>query len=110
MPKKLYEVRVEFTYYALADDARDAEWLSDDAFRDEDHTAIADATEITKANGYIEWPGNSLVYGADQDTTLDEALASIGLPSVVEMKAAWANRIRQASNPKISGDAAGESK
>ena len=100
MTKKLYEVRVEFTYYALADDAQDAEWLSDDAFRDEDHTAISDATEITSANGYIEWPGNSLVYGADKDTTLDEALAAIGLPSVEAMKALWAQRIRQASNAK----------
>jgi hypothetical protein len=108
MTKKLYEVHVEFTYYALADDARDAEWLSDDAFRDEDHTAIADATEITKANGLISWPGNSLVYGAEDDTTLDEALAAIGLPSVEAMKSLWTQRIRQASNSVIHGSERGE--
>jgi hypothetical protein len=95
MSKKLYEVTVEFTYYALANSERDAESFADAAFQDEDHTAIAEATEITQADEYLCWPGDSLVYGIDRDTTLDQALASIGLPSVEEMKRIWYEKLKR---------------
>ena len=99
---KLYEVHVEFTFYALADSRRDAESYVGDAFNDEDCAEIADASEVT-ARSVSEWPGDSLVYGAEKDTTLDAALVAQGLPSVAELKAAWRNRLMPKA-PTVSCD------
>jgi hypothetical protein len=96
MTKKLYEVQVEFTYYALAPSSSDAEWMSRNAFDDEDYAAISDAREVT-ANTVPEWTGDCLVYGSDKDTTLDQALAAHGLPAVSELKAAWREKLMHAS-------------
>jgi hypothetical protein len=89
---KLYEVHVEFTYYAIADDARDAEWMAKDAFADEDYAAISYAREVTTKT-MPEWSGDCLVYGSDKDTTLDQALAANGLPPAASLKAAWSERM-----------------
>jgi hypothetical protein len=94
---KLYEVHVEFTYYAVADDARDAEWMAKDAFNDEDYAAISDAREVTTKT-VPEWSGDCLVYGPDEDTTLDQALCATGLPNVASLKAAWRERLAGASS------------
>lgn len=91
MTEKLYEVHVEFTFYALAESPTEACGNVRDAFSDEDHYAITDAQEVT-ANTLPDWTGDSLVYGGPEDVTLDEALAKQGLPSVVELKKAWAEK------------------
>jgi hypothetical protein len=83
----LYEVTVEFTYYAVADDERGAEWMAKDAANDEDLCNCASASLINK-HATLAWPGDSLVYGSEKDTTLDEALAAMGLPSAAEIRRA----------------------
>ena len=79
---------MEFTFFALAESRREAESYADDAFRDEDNAEIAYASEVS-AQSHIEWPGDSLVYGAEKDTTLDEALVAQCLPTVAARQAAW---------------------
>lgn len=106
MSQKLYEVHVEFTYYAMSESRMGAESLCSNAFSEEDWGSIADAHEVTSADQHLEWTGDCLVYGADDDTTLDSALASMGLPSAAEIKAAWAEKMtaasRRASNAPIT--------
>ena len=60
MTKTLYEVNVEFTYYALAESRGDAESLVSDAFQDEDRFGIADAHPVT-STARPDWPGDCLV-------------------------------------------------
>jgi len=99
---KLYEVTVEFTYYALTDSAREAESFADDAFRDECWDDVASAREVTAAAQHLEWHGDTLVYGPDEDTTLDQALAGMCLPSVADLKSAWREKLRRLPSAKIS--------
>jgi hypothetical protein len=115
MTKKLYEVHVEFTYYAMSESRMGAESLCSQAFRDEDWARIADAHEVTSKHQHLQWTGDCLVYGANEDTTLDSALAALGLPSAADIKAAWVAKMtaasRQASNASDHrADAQGESK
>ncbi len=85
MTKRLYVVRVEFEFAALADSAQEACRFTDDAIRDMSMMGdCADATII----GFHKFPGSdqklamkpdgweddALVYGADNDTTLAEAI------------------------------------
>ena len=87
----LYEVHVELTYYAVADSPAGAEALCSDAFDDLYAPDYASAHEVS-SKCPLEWPGDALVYGPDSDTTLDEALAAQGLPSVAEIRQAWVNK------------------
>lgn len=92
MSQKLYRVTVEFTYYAVADTSIDAESHASDAFHDEDWMSIASAQQVSQRE-LPDWDGDALVYGPDKDTTLDEALAAQGLPSVAELRDAWKARL-----------------
>jgi hypothetical protein len=85
--KKLYEVNVEFTYYALAESEMGALSYCSDALSDESSFDVADAMEITDANHILCWPSNYLIYGAgSKDVTLGQALNDLGLPSVGEIR------------------------
>ena len=97
MTQKLYEVHVEFTYYAMSESRMGAESLCSEAFRDEDWGGIANAHEVTSQHQHLEWTGDCLVYGANEDTTLDSALAAMGLPSAADIKAAWVAKMTAAS-------------
>lgn len=78
MSKRLYVVHVEFEFAALVDSPEEARALVDHAMRDE--TTIGDDACVTEAkstdyclpNG---WDGDGLVYGVDDDTTWDTAVA-----------------------------------
>jgi hypothetical protein len=87
MARKLRRVDVEFTYYAWTETDREAEEFADEAFRDEDKMMIASSCEVT-AGSRVDWPGDCYVYGDDEDITIDQALAKMGLPSASDMAAA----------------------
>jgi hypothetical protein len=102
--KHLYKVEVSFTYYVLAESEDDAQSYCDDAFRDEGKYSCSDAHEVTARTSHFDWSGDTLVYGADTDTTLDEALASVGLSSVSESTRRWKEKVLAAAQqqPKSS--------
>lgn len=81
MPK-LYKVEVHHVYYALAESKGEAEGYWKDACMDVMYD-IADAVEVGEKE-FPEWGGSNLVYGGEEDTTLDEARAMMGLRSVEE--------------------------
>jgi hypothetical protein len=82
--KKLYTVTVEFEYAALAEDERDALDYAIDALGDVSVRDYARATETVYLPGKDsktpvirrpdDYDDDSLVYGADDDTTLAEAI------------------------------------
>lgn len=82
--KKLYTVTVEFEYAVLAEDEREAMDYANDALRDVIVEEYASATEtVYMPMGNVKMPqvrrpddydDTSLVYGADEDITLAEAI------------------------------------
>jgi len=72
----VYRVTVEFEFYAMADSPMDACWLADEAARDIALEHSAFAQPITEANVTCPDDLDYLVYGADDEVTLREALAS----------------------------------
>jgi hypothetical protein len=83
MPK-LFKVEINHVYYALAESKDEAEGYWRDACTDVMYD-IADAEEVGERE-FPEWGGKDLVYGGDEDTTLDEARVMVGLPTVEETK------------------------
>lgn len=86
MAKRLYVVQVEFEFAALAESAQEACRFTDDAIRDMsmmDDCARALVIGFHKFPNTTEkipmkpdgWEDDDLVYGADKDTTLAEAIA-----------------------------------
>jgi len=81
--KRLYTVTVEFDFAVMAEDDVDACGYVDDAMRD---VSIGDCTHATPTVSILptgrfierrpDAEGYSLVYGTDEDTTLDEAVAA----------------------------------
>lgn len=83
MTKRLYTVTVEFDFAVMAEDDVDACGYVYDAMRDVSIGDCASATptvrRLSKAQFIENRPdaeGNSLVYGTDEDTTLDDAVAA----------------------------------
>lgn len=81
--KRLYTVTVEFDFAVLAESEYDARSYASEAQRDLMLDEFAHATptvSILPTGRFIERrpdaEGESLVYGADRDTTLDEAIAA----------------------------------
>jgi hypothetical protein len=83
--KRLYVVQVEFEFAALAESAEEACRFTDEAVRDMsmmDDCAHAQIIRFHKFPNHPEkvamrpdgWEDDALVYGADQDTTLAEAI------------------------------------
>lgn len=81
--KRLYTVTVEFDFAVLADSEVDAKSYAnkaiDDLYLGECTTATL--TVYSPGGGIIAenlpaWDQDSLVYGADEDTTLEEAVAA----------------------------------
>ena len=87
MYKRLYIVQVEFEFAALADSEQEACRFTDQVIRDtsmmSEH-AHATVVGFHKFPGHPEklasrpdgWEDDDLVYGADKDITLSEAIAS----------------------------------
>ncbi len=78
MSKRLYVVHVEFEFAALADSPEEARALVDQAVRDEDSIGDGATVMRAKAQSYClpdGWDGDGLVYGVDDDTTWDTAVA-----------------------------------
>lgn len=81
--KRLYTVTVEFDFAVMAEDDVDACGYVYDAMRDVSIGDCASATPTVSrlpSGRFIERrpdaEGNSLVYGTDEDMTLDEAVAA----------------------------------
>ena len=85
--KRLYTVTVEFEYAVLAEDERDAMDYAHDALRDVSIRDYAHATPtvyVPQGNGPRapqvrrpdDYDAESLVYGADDDVTLEDAIAA----------------------------------
>lgn len=89
MPK-LYKVEVNHVYYALAESKGEAEGYWKDACMDVMYD-IADAVEVREKE-FPEWEGSDLVYGGEEDTTLDEARAMMGLPTVREITKSYVDK------------------
>jgi hypothetical protein len=87
--KNVYEVRVEFVYYAVANSEDEAGALAKEASSNEIDYADIHAVKVTEHQPLC-WPGNCLLYGTTDDLTLDRALLEAGLPTAAEIKAAWA--------------------
>jgi hypothetical protein len=98
MPDRLYKVSVEFTYYVLAESERHAESFVNDVVLNEDLYGCTDATEVTSRT-YLDCTGDYLVYGPAKDVTIDDALESVGLPSVSNFKKAQTERLLSATTP-----------
>jgi hypothetical protein len=81
--KRLYTVTVEFDFAVMAESEYDARSYANEAQRDLMLDEFAHATptvrRLSKGQFTENRPdaeGESLVYGADEDTTLDEAIAA----------------------------------
>jgi hypothetical protein len=84
--KRLYTVSVEFEIAVYAKDESDARWQARDAAHDEFYNAtVIVSPTVHRARGFKDlldvarphgWDGESLVYGTDKDTTLDDAIAA----------------------------------
>lgn len=82
--KKLYTVTVEFEYAVLAENEREAKWSASDALRDviiEDYASATETVYMPMGNVKVpqvrrpdDYDDTSLVYGADEDTTLADAI------------------------------------
>jgi hypothetical protein len=84
--KRLYTVSVEFEIAVYAKDESDARWQARDAAHYEVYNAtVIVSPTVHRAQGFKDlvdvsppygWDGESLVYGTDKDTTLDDAVAA----------------------------------
>lgn len=80
--KKLYEVRTEVVVYVLSENA-DQAWLDGaDAIRDEvdwNGCDPDDVFEVTDRHHHLSggWSRGTLVYGADEETTVGQALDAV---------------------------------
>lgn len=85
--KRLYVVQVEFEYAVMAESASEACSFARDCAGDLDleQHAYASQLQIVEATDHLGikrnvpmlpegWTGDALVYGADKDTTLDDAV------------------------------------
>lgn len=97
--KKLYTVTVEFEYAVLAEDERDAMDYANDALNDvsiRDYAHASPTVYLPQGNGPKapqvrrpdDYDAESLVYGADEDITLEEAIAA----EVAELQETLAKR------------------
>ena len=80
---KLYKCEYTLTYYAVAETPEDAQDLLSEAIETEHHHASNTAVlQIKDPNHRIEdgWDRNSLVYGADNELTLGQALKECNKP------------------------------
>ena len=79
--KKLYEVTLEFTYYAYAADESEAAEYADDAIRDSFTADYTHAREVTHDEWPIsaDWDSGSLVYhdGTEGDLELGTLLKKL---------------------------------
>ena len=88
--KTLFKVSFEITQFVMAEDEGEAIDVAEDATRDDFlFSDAAYAKEVTHKGIYEGgWDDNSLVYGADDDTTLAEAWAHLPEhPTVSKLKA-----------------------
>lgn len=86
--RKLYEVTVEFTFYAYAENPHRAADFADDALRDSFTSDYTDAREVTHKDWRItgDWDNESLVYHKGRgDIPLGELLEKLP-PSVKAFK------------------------
>jgi len=81
--KRLYTVTVEFDFAVYAKDESDARRYANEAQRDimlDEFSHATQTVELYPTGRFVECrpdaEGESLVYGADRDTTLDEAIAA----------------------------------
>lgn len=70
--KRLYEVHIDVYAYVLAKSEREAEGMAHEILKTEDPNV--DARPVPR-NAVLAWPDGCLVYGADKDMTLGEAVA-----------------------------------
>lgn len=77
MSKRLYVVHVEFEFAVLAASEDEARGFVDQAMREESFIGDDAGVVPAKSQGYCMpdgWEGDGLVYGADKDTTWDDAV------------------------------------
>jgi hypothetical protein len=72
----VYKVTVEFEFYAVGSSPEYACWLADEAAYDHSLGYNASAQPIAEADVTCPEDLDELVYGADDEVTLREALAS----------------------------------
>lgn len=80
MAKKLYECRYEIVYYAEAESESEAQDYIRDAQNDDIFDCYSvDVREVKFSDHPIDggWEPGSLLYGADSDKTLSEALKAL---------------------------------
>lgn len=80
--KKLYEVRAEVVVYVLAEDDNDAFDVGTQSVKDEvdwNGVEVSSVHAVTQRKWHLEngWSRGTLVYGADKETTLGEALDAL---------------------------------
>ena len=78
---KLFRCEVNFTYYCLAENATKAGYLARDAAADISLSDCVDTDSVyTFSLCYTDgWLPNSLVYGTQEDVTLEQAIAKYAL-------------------------------
>jgi hypothetical protein len=96
MTKRLYTVTVQFDFAVMAESAYDARRYANEAQRDlmlDEFAHATPAVELYPTGRFTEIrpdaEGESLVYGADRDTTLDDAIAAEKKRLEAETDAGW---------------------
>lgn len=77
--KRLYEVRAEVVQYVLAESEREAVLTACADCENEPQMWDFEAREVKYRNHALDggWDKDALIYGADEDTTLGEALDAL---------------------------------